>query len=79
MHTPDPDDRLIVHATLARALRAAGQEAAAAHQAQLAASEQARMQAVWAQLGGELRAHGLSDLPDASVTPPTSAGARSDA
>lgn len=79
VHTPDPDDRLIVHATLARALRAAGQEAAAAHQAQLAASEQARMQAVWAQLGGELRAHGLSDLPDASVTPPTSAGARSDA
>lgn len=63
VHTPDPDDRLIVHATLARALRQAGQEAAAAQQAQLAAREHARALADWARLGGELRAHGLAHPP----------------
>ncbi len=66
VHTPDPDDRLIVHATLARALRGAGHEAQAARQDQLAQAEHARMQRAWAQLGDELRAHGLLQPPAAS-------------
>jgi hypothetical protein len=69
VHTPDPDDRLIVHATLARALRASGQHAAAARHDGLARSEHDRMQAAWAQLGAELRAHGRLHPPDATRGP----------
>jgi hypothetical protein len=76
VHTPDPDDRLIVHATLAHALRLAGQGAVAAHHAQRAAHEHTRMQAVWGQLVAELRAHGLEHVPDEPPTP--AAGARAD-
>ncbi len=76
VHTPDPDDRLIVHATLARALRLAGQDAAAVHQAQLAAHEHARMQAGCEQLAAQLRAHRLDHVPD--LCPPPAAGARAD-
>ena len=70
VHTPDPDDRLIVHATLARALRGAGHEAQAAHHEQLAQAEHARMQLAWAQLGNALSAHGLRQPPAASPGAP---------
>jgi hypothetical protein len=75
VHTPDPDDRLIVHATLARALRLAGQEEAAAQQEERAAHEHVRMQAAWEELGAELRGHGLDQPPPARAP---AAGARTD-
>jgi hypothetical protein len=75
VHTPDPDDRLIVHATLSRALRLAGQEAAAAQQEVRAAQEHVRMQAAWEELGAELRGQGLDQPPPAQLP---AAGARTD-
>ncbi|MFM7533854.1 MAG: hypothetical protein ACKO5J_15500 [Rubrivivax sp.] len=61
VHTPDPDDRLIVHATLGRALHAAGQARAARAQVRQAALEHTRAQAQWAVLAQALRTHGLDD------------------
>ena len=77
VHTPDPDDRLIVHATLARALRAAGHEAAGAHHAQLAGREHVRAQQAWAQLGAALGAQGL-ESPGPLASPFSCPGARAD-
>lgn len=83
VHTPDPDDRLIVHATLARALRAAGQGAAAARHARQAAREHARAQAAWAVLVDTLQTHGLRQPPltpslASPLASPFAAGARDD-
>ena len=60
VHTPDPDDRLIVQATLARALDASGHEDRARHHAQRALGEEQRMRAAWAQLAAALREHDLA-------------------
>ncbi|MEN9418637.1 MAG: hypothetical protein RI988_2257 [Pseudomonadota bacterium] len=62
-HTPDPDDRLIVHATLAQAWRAAGQAQAAAHHAACAASEDDRLRRAQAELGARLQENRLVQPP----------------
>jgi hypothetical protein len=64
-HTPDPDDQLIVHATLAQAWRAAGQAEAAAHHAACAAPQDARLRRAQAELVAMLLDKGLSQPPAA--------------
>ena len=64
-HTPDPDDQLIVHATLAQAWRAAGQAQAAAHHVACAASQDARLRSAQAELVTMLEDNGLLQPPAA--------------
>ena len=58
-HTPDPDDQLIVHATLAQAWRAAGRADAAAHHAACAVSQDARLRSAQAEWLSMLEGNGL--------------------
>lgn len=70
-HTPDPDDQLIVHATLAQACRAAGQADAAAHQVAEATSQDARLSRAQAELRTMLQAYRLEQPPARGPRGPT--------